>query len=162
MKTAYLGLGSNLGDRKRFLSDAILAINSASGIRVEKISSIYETDPVGVVDQPKFLNLVVEIATTLEPKDLLASCLGIEKKLGRVRKERWGPRTIDIDVLWFGGEVVDQPELTLPHPRLKERAFVLAPLAEIAPHVLIDGESVAEFTANLDQTGVRSIGPLSA
>lgn len=162
MKTAYLGLGSNLGNRRKYLTEAILALNSESGIRVEKISSVYETEPVGVIDQPDFLNFVVEVTTTLTARDLLTRCLQIEKTLGRVRAERWGPRTIDLDVLWYDGTTVNESGLVLPHPRMKERAFVLVPLAEIAPTLLVEGIRVDELISRLDQSGLSWLGPLDA
>jgi 2-amino-4-hydroxy-6-hydroxymethyldihydropteridine diphosphokinase len=159
--TAYLALGGNLGDRRHYLSSAVLALKSEAGLRVEKISSVYETAPVGVVDQPDFYNLVVEVITTLTARELLARCLAIEKTLGRVRTERWGPRTIDLDVLWFDGATLNEPELTLPHPRMKERAFVLVPLAEIAPTLLLEGMSVEQLATRLDQSGLTCLGPLA-
>lgn len=159
--TAYLALGGNLGDRRHYLSAAVLALNSEAGLRVEKISSVYETAPVGVVDQPDFYNLVVEVATTLTARELLARCLAIEKTLGRVRSERWGPRTIDLDVLWYDGSTLNEPELTLPHPRMKERAFVLVPLAEIAPTLLLEGMPVEQLAIRLDQSGLTCLGPLA-
>lgn len=160
-KTAYLGLGGNVGDRRRNLSDAVLALNSEAGVRVEKISSVYETTPVGVVDQPDFYNCVVEVATTLGPRELLERCLAIEKKLGRVRAERWGPRTIDLDLLWYEGAALDEAGLVLPHPRMKERAFVLVPLAEIAPKLLLGEMSAEELASRLDRSGLRRLGPLA-
>lgn len=160
-KTAYLGLGGNLGDRRRYLSDAVLALNSSAGIRVEKLSSVFETAPMGIVDQPRFYNLVVQVTTTLPPDELLRRCLQIEKGLGRVRAERWGPRTIDLDLLWFEGVTLHEPELTLPHPRMKERAFVLVPLAEIAPMLLLDGVPVEKLANQLDSSGLICLGPLA-
>lgn len=159
--TAYLGLGGNLGDRRHYLSAAVLALNSEAGLRVEKISSVYETAPVGVVDQPDFYNLVVEVATTLTAHELLARCLAIEKKLGRVRLERWGPRTIDLDVLWYDNVTLNDGDLTLPHPRMKERAFVLVPLAEIAPTLLLQGVPVEQLAIRLDQSGLICLGSLA-
>ena len=162
MSTAYLGLGGNLGNRRQYLADAILALNSEAGIRVEKISSVYLTKPVGVVDQPDFLNLVVQIATSLTAHELLTRCLQIEKKLGRVRAERWGPRAIDLDILWVDGASINEPELVLPHPRMKERAFVLVPLAEIAPTLLLDGVRIDELTTRLDRSGLQLLGTLES
>lgn len=162
MSTAYLGLGGNLGNRCQYLTDAVLALNSEDGIRVEKISSVYQTNPVGVIEQPDFLNLVVQLSVSLPACDLLARCLQIENKLGRVRAERWGPRTIDIDVLWFDGAVMNAPDLVLPHPRMKERAFVLVPLAEIVPMLLLDGVTIHELTAQLDQSGLCRLGALNS
>ena len=162
MSTAYLGLGGNLGNRREYLANAILALNSESGIRVEKISSVFETLPVGVVDQPEFLNLVVQLSTSLTALELLTRCLQIEKKLGRVRAERWGPRTIDLDVLWYDGVMLSESDLVLPHPRMKERAFVLVPLAEIAPVLSLDGVPIKELVARLDVSGLRQLGSLES
>jgi 2-amino-4-hydroxy-6-hydroxymethyldihydropteridine diphosphokinase len=159
---AYLSLGSNLGNRRQFIADAILALNQAAGVRVSRLSQVYETEPVGVVDQPKFLNLVVEIATTLSPRQVLALCLMVEARLGRVRMERWGPRTIDIDVLWYEGAAIAEADLTLPHPRMLERAFVLVPLSEIAPELSFAGVTVRERASHLDQNGLRVLGTLES
>ena len=158
MSTAYLGLGGNLGDRRQHLVAAVESLNAQPGIRVQKISPIYETKPIGVVDQPDFLNLVLEVATELPVRELLARCLWIEAALGRVRIERWGPRTIDIDLLWYDGQTLNEPELVLPHPRMLLRAFVLVPLAEIAPTLLLEGVSAKVLAARLDQIGLRRIG----
>ena len=160
MSTAYLGLGGNLGDRCQYLTEAVRALNDEPGISVKTVSSVYETKPVGVVDQPDFLNLVARVTTELSARDLLARCLRIETGLGRVRTERWGPRTIDIDVLWFDGQTMNEPDLVLPHPRMLTRAFVLVPLAEIAPELLLDGRSMAALATRLDQTGLCCLGAL--
>jgi 2-amino-4-hydroxy-6-hydroxymethyldihydropteridine diphosphokinase len=162
VSTAYLGLGGNLGDRRRYLADAVQALDAEPGVRVKKVSSIYETKPVGVVDQPDFLNLVLEVATELSARDLLARCLRIESALGRVRIERWGPRTIDIDVLWHDGQTLNESDLVLPHPRMLLRAFVLVPMAEIAPTLLFEGMSTELLAARLDQTGLCRLGALDS
>ena len=158
--TAYLGLGGNLGDRRRYLAAALRALASEPGVRVEAVSSVYETQPVGVLEQPVFLNLVAQVTTTLSTRELLACCLRIEAGLGRVRSERWGPRTIDVDVLWFDDQAVNEPDLELPHPRMTTRAFVLVPLAEIAPALELDGVRVDVLAARLDQAGLCRLGPL--
>ncbi len=124
------------------------------------VSSVYESKPVGKTDQGDFLNLVLAVTTSLPPAELLARCLCIEAELGRVRLERWGPRTIDIDLLCYEGETVDSAELTLPHPRMQERSFVMLPLAEIAPGLLHRGEAAATLAAKLDQSGISRLGPL--
>ncbi len=162
MSTAYLGLGSNLGDRGRYLAEAVCALQAEPGNSVKMVSSVYETKPVGVQEQPDFLNLVVRVETVFSARDMLACGLRIEAGLGRVRSERWGPRTIDIDVLWHDGQAVNEPDLVLPHPRMAERAFVLVPLAEIAPGLLLEGRRVDGLAAKLDQTGLRLLGPLAA
>jgi 2-amino-4-hydroxy-6-hydroxymethyldihydropteridine diphosphokinase len=131
----FLLLGSNLGDRPQVLAAAREAIGEKAGSIVTQ-SAIYETAPWGITDQPAFLNQVIEISTSLLPEDLLRIILNIEHDLGRVRYERWGARVIDIDILYFGQTVMDSARLTLPHPRIQDRRFVLAPLAEIAPRFL--------------------------
>jgi len=132
MKTVYLSLGSNLGDRERNLRDAIARLD-AEGVRALRVSSLWETEPLEAPDQPWFLNLVVEAQTDLFPKLLLSRLRKIETRLGRKRLRPKGPRTIDIDILLYGGAIVEGPELTIPHPRLAGRRFVLEPLAELAP-----------------------------
>lgn len=130
----FLSLGSNLGDRRKNLQLAIKALNASAG-RVIKKSKTYETKPHGVKNQPMFLNCCIEIETNLKPLKLLAACQKIEKLLGRLKSEKGKmlPRTIDIDILFYGNEIINTPKLTLPHPRIAEREFVLKPLAEIAP-----------------------------
>lgn len=141
---AFLGLGSNLGDRAYYLEEAISALVS-SAIKVVASSRIYETEPWGVMDQPLYWNQVIEVETTLEPLDLLHVCQGIELQLGRERKVHWGPRTIDIDLLLYDNRVSESEELMLPHPYLEDRAFVIAPLREIAAKlVLPSGRSITE------------------
>ncbi|EHJ08355.1 2-amino-4-hydroxy-6-hydroxymethyldihydropteridine diphosphokinase [Staphylococcus simiae] len=136
MITAYLGLGSNVGDRESQLQQAIDILNHFSGIDVIKCSPIYETAPVGYIDQPNFLNLCLEIVTTLSVEDLLEHCLDTEKQLHRVRNERWGPRTLDVDILLYGDSIIEKDNLIVPHPRMNERAFVLIPLNDIAPNIV--------------------------
>jgi len=132
MKIAYLSLGSNMGDRKQNL-DAALAKLASPDLRILRVSSIYETEPVGLAEQRWFLNLAAEIETDLFPMQLLTRVNRIEKDLGRVRTVRNGPRTLDIDILLYGKAVVRSLKLEIPHPRMAERRFVLAPLAELAP-----------------------------
>jgi 2-amino-4-hydroxy-6-hydroxymethyldihydropteridine diphosphokinase len=139
----FLSLGSNLGDREGNLLSALRLLEE-HGVQVVRRSSWYDTDPVGYTEQPSFLNLVVEVRTSLGPHELLRCAQRVEEALGRVRTVRWGPRTVDVDVLLYGGRVVNTPDLVLPHPRLRERAFVLVPLFEVAPElVLPDGTPVA-------------------
>jgi len=137
---AFIGLGSNLGDREETLRRAVDLLRSDE-VEVVAVSSLRATDPVGVADQPRFLNGAVEVETTLGPRELLDRLLGIECDLGRTRTEetRWGPRTIDLDLLLFGDERVDEPGLVVPHPRLAERRFALEPLAELDPALEIPG-----------------------
>jgi 2-amino-4-hydroxy-6-hydroxymethyldihydropteridine diphosphokinase len=130
---AYLGLGSNVGDREGNLLQAVRMLDERDGIIVTAVSKVYETDPVGYLDQPSFLNMACSIATSLPPASLLQTVLAVEQRLGRVRTVRWGPRTIDIDILLYNELELDTPELTLPHPRLMERPFVLVPLRDVMP-----------------------------
>ena len=130
---AFVGLGSNLGDREAMIREALRLLENTPGVRVVSVSSIIETAPVGGPEQPDYLNAVAELETTLSPRELLAAARGIERDLGRVRVVRWGPRVVDIDLLTCDNVVLDEPELTIPHPRMHERRFVLEPLAEIAP-----------------------------
>lgn len=130
-KTAYLGLGSNLGDREQNLRSAIKAIGQVKGIRINKTSSFYDTKPWGKIDQDNFLNAVISVVTDLPPLELLDKLQEIEIKMGRQRLEKWGPRNIDIDILLYGDEVLDGPELKVPHPYMRDRLFVLIPLQEI-------------------------------
>jgi 2-amino-4-hydroxy-6-hydroxymethyldihydropteridine diphosphokinase len=132
MERAFIGIGSNLDDRRRWVETAVARLDTLPGTRVMARSEVRETDPVGP-PQPKYLNAVVELETALEPRALLEALHGIEADLGRVRAERWGPRTIDLDLLLFGDRAIDEPDLRVPHPRIAERRFVLEPLAELAP-----------------------------
>jgi 2-amino-4-hydroxy-6-hydroxymethyldihydropteridine diphosphokinase len=122
---------------------------------VTAVSSLYETTPVGVIDQPDFLNAVVQVRTTRTPEELLQTALDMERKWGRVRTQRWGPRVLDIDLLVYGDRQIDTPALTVPHPRLRERAFVVVPLAEIAPDLVLpgDGEIVEKIAEKLRRIG---------
>ncbi len=154
MPTAYLALGSNLGDRRAHLAAALAALTRHPQTRVTAVSPVYETKAVGVTDQPDFLNCVVRLETDLSPHALLDLCLATEQQLGRVRHERWGPRTVDLDILLHGDTTLDDDRLTLPHPRMQERTFVLAPLADLAPDLLLDGEPIRAHLARLDPTDV--------
>jgi 2-amino-4-hydroxy-6-hydroxymethyldihydropteridine diphosphokinase len=133
MEVAYLGLGSNMGDRRAHLAAGVAAIGRLAGTRVISQSALYESEPWGPVEQSNYLNMAVEVSTELEPEELLRLCKQIEKHEGRVPTERWGPRTLDIDILLFGGREITSDALAVPHPRMWERAFVLLPLAAIAP-----------------------------
>jgi 2-amino-4-hydroxy-6-hydroxymethyldihydropteridine diphosphokinase len=137
--TAFVGIGSNIGDREAHLRRAIELLSTEEGIDVAAVSKIRETEPVGPVEQGPFLNGAVRVETELRPRELLDRLLGIEKRMGRVRDERFGPRTIDLDLLVYGDETVDEAGLTVPHPRLQERRFALEPLAELDPALTIPG-----------------------
>lgn len=162
---AYLGLGANLGDRQANIQTALQKLSELPTITLMCVSSVYETAPVGVTDQPDFLNLVAAARTNLGPVALLDALLHIENQMGRVRTERWGPRVIDIDLLLYGSEQIVFPGLTVPHPRLRERAFVVVPLAEVAPELALPGDGVkaadlAElFSAHFSRKGnIRRTG----
>ncbi|HVU18082.1 MAG TPA: 2-amino-4-hydroxy-6-hydroxymethyldihydropteridine diphosphokinase [Candidatus Didemnitutus sp.] len=157
MKSAFVGLGSNLGDRRGNLAEALRLLAEQPGVSIVRGSSLYETKPVGLTAQPDFLNAVVELSTAHPPPDLLAVCLAIERRLGRERRERWGPRTVDIDLLLVPGLTWQDAHLTLPHPRLHERGFVLIPFNEIAPTATVVGVSIAELVRQVDNSGVRRV-----
>ena len=148
MTRAYIGLGANLGDREEAIRRAVERLGDEQGIEIVAVSALRETEPVGYADQPPFLNGAVEIDTDLSPRDLLARLLAVERELGRVREAglRYGPRTIDLDLLLYGDRVVKEPGLTVPHPRLAERRFALEPLHELDPGLrLPDGRAVREL-----------------
>jgi 2-amino-4-hydroxy-6-hydroxymethyldihydropteridine diphosphokinase len=137
----YVGVGANLGTPRETIAAALALLDQESDIELVAVSTLRETDPVGYEDQPRFVNGVVQLGTELSPRELLARLLAIETRLGRVRGQgpRFGPRTIDLDLLLYGDETVDEPGLTVPHPRLHERRFVLEPLAELDPDVEVPG-----------------------
>jgi 2-amino-4-hydroxy-6-hydroxymethyldihydropteridine diphosphokinase len=150
--TAYLALGANLGDRQGQLQGARAALAAAGGIRVTAASPLYETGAVGgPPGQPLYLNAVLRVETTLSCRALLELCLAVEERFGRRRQEQWGPRTLDIDLLFYGGEALDEPGLVVPHPRLHQRRFVLIPLADLDPELLHPalGRSVRQMLAAL-------------
>lgn len=145
MTRAYVGVGANLGDREATIRAALAELPG-----VVAVSALRETDPVGVAQQPPFLNGAAALETELAPRELLGVLLAVEQKLGRERRERWGPRTIDLDLLLFGRETIDEPGLTVPHPRLHERRFALEPLLDLDPELSIPGRGrVVDLLAGL-------------
>ena len=158
MTTAYIALGGNLGDPRRQLLDAVDALGRLPATRLLRRSRLYRTPPWGVLEQPPFLNAAVLLDTGLAPHDLLDALLGIEQRAGRVRAERNGPRTLDLDLLHMEGVQLDDARLTLPHPRIAERAFVLLPLNDIAPDLRLPGQGrVAELLAAADTRGCECL-----
>ncbi len=157
MAKAYLGLGSNLGDKRAMILEALARLDAAPGISVKSRSGLYRTPPWGDTNQDWFLNAAAALETTLEPHALLRTCLDVERQLGRVRERKWGPRLIDIDVLAYEGAEVSDEILVLPHRFVLERAFVLRPLAEIAPDLVIGGTRVADALARIDQSGIEQV-----
>jgi 2-amino-4-hydroxy-6-hydroxymethyldihydropteridine diphosphokinase len=146
MATAFVGIGSNLGEPERQIASALDQLAAEEGIELVAVSSLRETEPVGYLDQPNFLNGAAQVETELPARELLERLLAIEARLGRVRGEgpRFGPRTIDLDLLVYGDETIDEPGLTLPHPRLAERRFALEPVAELAPELEIPGAGTVQ------------------
>lgn len=166
---ATLGLGGNLGDPVAAFAAALTRLRAHAAVELKAVSSVWRTAPWGKLDQPEFRNMAVLIETSLSADDLLALCLAIERESGRERRERWGPRTLDIDILTYGSEAIDRPGLQVPHPRIAERAFVLAPLAEIAAAIMIEGRNVTDLFAAVasddvsrDAEGTTRLKKLSA
>lgn len=161
MKRAFIALGTNIEPREAHLKEALKLLDQHKAVSIKSKSSIYETTPVGYIDQENFLNMVIKINTTLAPVDLLDVCQEVEGQLGRVRKFRNGPRTIDLDILVYGDENIQTERLTIPHPRMNERAFVLVPLAEIAPNLLISTNdpqrSVKELVKSLQDEEIKDV-----
>jgi len=159
MNEVYIGLGANIGERERYLSEAIERLNAEEAITIERKSSIYETKPVGFKDQNHFLNMVIYMETSLNHLDLLDICQKIESDLGRERSIENGPRTIDLDILMYNHENRDLERLRIPHPRMHERAFVLIPLNEIAPDLVVPttGERVEDLILDLSESEIKEV-----
>ena len=155
MVKAFLSLGSNMGDRLEYLSKAIDKIAEIQGCNILNKSSVYETEPWGYENQEAFLNLCISIETSLSPYELLESLQKIELELDRVRKIHWGPRTIDIDILLFDDIICEDDKLTIPHPRMRERAFVLIPLYDIEKNLIIDGIKLEDLINKIDTRGIK-------
>ncbi|HET7628833.1 MAG TPA: 2-amino-4-hydroxy-6-hydroxymethyldihydropteridine diphosphokinase [Bacillales bacterium] len=158
MTTAYIGLGTNIGERDRYLHEAVLRMDGHRRIHVTRLSSIYETEPIGCTDQADFLNMVAEVSTELAPDELLHATASVENQLGRTREVRWGPRTIDLDILLYNQATIETDALTIPHPRMHERAFVLVPLSELNPSFQVPGTNVSlsEYVKQISgKEGVR-------
>jgi len=143
---AYIGLGSNLGDPVEYLRKGLAELKIQDGIKVTGVASVYKTEPIGYEAQDWFANTVVEVETELKPLELLRVLQDIEYRLGRVRTIRWGPRTLDLDILLYGEEEIHLPELEVPHPRITERAFVVVPLEELAPGMILRGDKISKWS----------------
>ena len=154
MRRAFLGLGANVGDPERNLREAIARLKAAPGVNLRRQSRVYKTEPIGVTDQPEFLNMVVEVEVgeEMSARDLLKLVKQIETEVGRQQRAKWGPRELDIDILLLGDEHVVEPDFEVPHPRMWERAFVMAPLAELAPDLNTPGgETAGKLAARLSR-----------
>jgi len=156
MENVFLGIGSNVGDRIRFLTEAVRRLRGAPGTQVMKVSSVYETEPVGVKNQNDFLNVVVLVETSIGVVDFHSQIKLIEKEIGRVERKRWGPREIDIDILLFGDRVINEATIVIPHTEMVNRRFVLQPLAEIAPETVhpLAYKTVKELLAECNDSNV--------
>ena len=155
---AYISLGSNIDDRLGYLHDAVHLLQQDQKIDVNAVSSVYETDPVGYTEQENFLNIVIQVNTSYQAEELLKKCLGIEQTLGRKREIRWGPRTVDLDILLYNQDNIETEHLSVPHPRMHERAFVIIPLVEIEPNIQLptmDRPLSVVLERMTDKEGVR-------
>jgi 2-amino-4-hydroxy-6-hydroxymethyldihydropteridine diphosphokinase len=154
-RLATLGLGGNIGDPVKYMASALAVLDAHPDCRVAAVSRLYRTPPWGKTDQSHFFNSCAAVETRLAPEALLDLCLSIEREMKRERIERWGPRTLDIDVLTYEGVEQDAPRLELPHPRMTERGFVLMPLADIAPELMVKGRAVADWLVSADIAGIE-------
>ena len=158
MTPAFIALGANLGDPVAQLREAAQRLRDTAGLHSVQLSPIYFSAPVGVVDQPRFANAAVRLETSFTAHELLAVCHSVERAMGRVRTVRWGPRTIDLDLIFFGTLHLSDDVLTLPHPRWSERAFVVQPIYDLAPDLSIDGVALSETLARLDRSDLQRAG----
>ncbi|MHB8172471.1 MAG: 2-amino-4-hydroxy-6-hydroxymethyldihydropteridine diphosphokinase [Thermincolia bacterium] len=149
MIKVYLGMGSNLGDPVAYLKQGLAELQKQTRIKVLATACVYKTEPIGYQEQDWFANTVIEVETSLTPQELLQVLQVIENHLGRERTIRWGPRTLDLDILLYGEEVINNPDLEIPHPRIAERAFVVAPLAELAPELTLGGKNIKELANSI-------------
>lgn len=157
MYRAYLGLGTNMGDREGYLIEACKIINSNPKINILNESKIYETKAWGYTEQDDFLNMCLEVQTILTPKQMLEVCADVELKLDRVRDIRWGPRTIDVDILFYANEIINEENLIVPHPKIKERAFVLIPLMELNKDLEIEGKKISYYLEQLSDEEKKEV-----
>lgn len=161
MKKAYIGIGTNIGDRLNNIENAVKSLGLLPGTQVTKVSSVYETEPWGYTDQDDFLNACVEVETNFSPKALLGACLGIEAAFGRERPFKNAPRIIDVDLLLYEGVTMDEYELILPHPRMHERSFVLIPLKDILETLQFNDINLKESYENCDKNGVKKYSDMN-
>lgn len=157
MNKAYLGLGTNMGDKQAYLKEACKIISDNTNINIVKISKVYKTKAWGYTNQDDFLNICIEVDTNLSPEELLEVCHEVENKLNRVRVIRWGPRTIDVDILFFNNIISTDENLILPHPRIKERAFVLIPLMDLNKELAIDNKTISYYLSNLEKEELKQV-----
>lgn len=156
-RQAFLSLGGNIGEPVTAMAAALKMLDADAKTTVAAVSSLYRTPPWGKTDQPDFINAAAALDTTLTPRELIELCLASERALKRERRERWGPRIIDIDILTFGDLQVDEPGLQIPHPRMLQRAFVLVPLTEIAPDLIVSGKPALEWLRTIDAAGIERL-----
>ena len=157
VRKAWIGLGGNIGDVASAMREAVHALGESGEIRLTGVSRLYSTPPWGLADQPDFLNAAVEVETSLDPARLLEACLHAERRQKRERRVRWGPRNIDLDILAMEGVEMSDEQLTIPHPRLAQRAFALLPLADLAPDLIIAGRTVRDMAASADGSDITVV-----
>ncbi|ABO48705.1 2-amino-4-hydroxy-6-hydroxymethyldihydropteridine pyrophosphokinase [Desulforamulus reducens MI-1] len=158
MTVAYIGLGSNMGDKKAYIQSALKKLDHYTGIHLLRVASLYESAPWGYLEQDWFVNTVAEVETTLSPEKILQVLFDIERSLNRTRDIHWGPRTVDLDLLLYGSQTICFPHLQVPHPRMHERAFVLVPLAELCPNMILTQGTVMELAEKtLAEQAIRKI-----